>query len=147
MNTMRLSLVSLILLILSSCGLVTLADRPMNDLYCDNFLVYDMCARDVDHDGVVDLVYFPDSLDVIMYRGGAELNVPAELGMHRCAILMDEQLVATTSRVFYVDEETTYLERQDIRGAMLIKYIAYLPGVTACNMRGDQAVAEGEASS
>ncbi len=140
-------MLSVLLLTLASCGLVTLADRPANDLYCDNFLVYDMCAQDLNHDGIVEFVYFPDSMDVFMYRGDAELNIPEELGLHRCAILMDDQLVATTSRVFYIDEETSYLERQDIRGAMLIKYIAHMPGVTACTMRRDQLAAEADASS
>lgn len=53
---------------------------------------------------------------------------------------MDEDLVATTSRVFYIEESTSLLEKTDIRGAMMIKYIAQLPEVTACNMRADAAL-------
>ncbi|MEC8950065.1 MAG: hypothetical protein VYC30_03695, partial [Pseudomonadota bacterium] len=56
-----------------------------------------------------------------------------------CAQLMDEELIATTSRVFYVNEETTYLERQDIRGAMMLKYISYMPRVVTCNLQNEQA--------
>ena len=52
---------------------------------------------------------------------------------------MDEELIATTSRVFYVNEETTYLERQDIRGAMMLKYISYMPRVVTCNLQNAQA--------
>ncbi len=139
----RLILVMFTLLSLSACSLTGIGDRPVSDLYCDRFLVYDMCAQDLDSDGVVEFVYFPDSKDVFMYREGADEIVPIELNMHRCAVLMDESLVATTSRVFYVGDETTFLEKQDIKGAMMIKYIAYMPGVTACNMQRDQADSDG----
>ena len=52
---------------------------------------------------------------------------------------MDEALVATTNRVFEVTDETSYLEKQDIRGAMMIRYFAHLPEITACNLRAEQA--------
>jgi hypothetical protein len=42
--------------------------------------------------------------------------------------------------VFYIEESTSLLEKTDIRGAMMIKYIAQLPEVTACNMRADAAL-------
>jgi len=95
-----------------------------------------MCAQDLDGDGVVEYVYFSDSLDVFMFRDGADQNIPSPHAMHKCAMPMDDDLVATTSRVFNVTDETSYLEKQDIRGAMMIKYIAYMPEVTACNLRG-----------
>ena len=53
--------------------------------------------------------------------------------------MMDEDLVTTTSRLFFINEETSLLEKNDIRGAMLIKYIAYMPDVTACNRRFEEA--------
>jgi len=51
---------------------------------------------------------------------------------------MDEELVATTNRVFGLTDETTFLEKQDIRGAMMVKYLAYLPEITACSLRAKQ---------
>lgn len=112
--------------------------RPVSSLYCDSFMTYDMCARDTNADGVVEFVFFGDTRDIFMYREGAEATFPREFGVHRCAQLMGEGLVATTSRLFYIDEDTTYLERQDIRGAMMIRYIALMPKVTACNMRAEE---------
>ena len=104
-----------------------------------NFLIYDMCARDTNRDGVVDYVYFTDTDEIFMFREGADRRFPEDLLVHECAQMMDEDLVATTSRLLFIDEETGYLERQDIRGAMMIKYIAYMPEVTACNMRNEEA--------
>jgi len=54
---------------------------------------------------------------------------------------MDEDIVATTNRVLYVDESTPFLEKQDIKGAMMVKYVANMPEVTACNLRADQSEA------
>ena len=108
--------------------------RPANALYCDNFMVYGMCARDMNRDGEVDYVYFEESEQAFMYRPGAERLFPRGLDMHPCATPMDEDVVATTSRVFFVDEETTLLEKTDIRGSLMLKYMAALPEITACNL-------------
>lgn len=147
MKSIRLNFLVLISITLAGCQLVDHGVRPVSNLYCDNFLVYDICAQDLNRDGVVELVYFEDSREVFMYRDGADAEIPTGLEMHRCARVMGDDLVATTSRLFFVDETTTYLARTDIRGQMLLKYIAFLPGVTACNMRAMEAVGGGEASS
>jgi hypothetical protein len=139
MRSIRHIIALLFLSLVVACSSIPEGARPVSAEYCDNFLIYDMCARDLSRNGVVDLVYFTDTLEVFMFRPGAENNIPDDLGVHRCVRPMDEELVATTSRLFYIDEETTYLERQDIRGAMLLKYMTYMPEVTACNLRHDRA--------
>ena len=66
----RLSIVLLsllmLMLMLTACGLGTAGVRPTTSLYCDNFLIYRMCARDMDSDGVVEFVYFEASEEVFM---------------------------------------------------------------------------------
>ena len=141
MSRVILRVISLFGLILSlvdcqSIGLVS--TTPTNNVYCDNFLIYEMCAEDMDNDGVVEHVYFADTLEVFLYRKGAKESIPDRLDMHRCIRAMDEGLVATTNRVFGVTDDTAYLEKQDIRGAMMIKYFAHLPEITACNLRAGQ---------
>ena len=98
-----------------------------------------MCAEDLDNDGIVEYVYFADTVEVFLYRQGARDSIPDRLHMHRCIRVMDKGLVETTNRVFEVTNDTSYLEKQDIRGAMMIKYFAYLPEITACNLRAEQA--------
>tara|TARA_B100000427_G_scaffold304093_1_gene289077 strand:- start:426 stop:731 length:306 start_codon:yes stop_codon:yes gene_type:complete len=98
-----------------------------------------MCAEDLDNDGIVEHVYFADTLEVFLFRQGAKDGIPDRLDKHRCIRAMDESLVATTNRVFGITDDTSYLEKQDIRGAMMIKYFAYLPEITACNLRAEQA--------
>ena len=136
----RLGLVASVAL-LAACGSLVSGVRPLNSEYCDNFLIYDMCARDTNRDGIVEVVYFTDTREVFMYHPESEGNYPSDLGLHRCAMPMDEELVATTNRVFYVDDSTTFLEKQDIKGAMMLKYVTNIPEVTACNLRAEQEAA------
>jgi hypothetical protein len=37
---------------------------------------------------------------------------------------------------------SSLLEKTDIRGAMMLKYMTKLPEVTACNMRAEQALTD-----
>jgi len=143
---LRVLVVLSLLVVVSACTLSIFGARPVSSLYCENFLIYDMCSQDLDGDGVVEYVYFEDSRDVFIYRKGTDAEIPTDLVLHPCAQPMDEELIATTSRVFYVNEETTYLEKQDIRGAMMLKYISYIPRVAACNLRNERAESDGSSS-
>ena len=129
-------------MLFASCSGTILGERPVSSLYCDNFMIYDLCARDTNRDGIVDYVFFDDSKEIFMYRDSLPRRLPADIGVHRCVRAMDEALVETTSRMFYIDDSTSLLEKTDIRGALMIKYIAWLPEVTACNMRADAALAD-----
>lgn len=133
-------------LLLASCSGTMLGERPANSLYCDNFLIYELCARDTNRDGIVEYVYFDDSKEIFMFRDRLPRRLPADIGVHRCVRAMDDSLVATTSRLFYIDDSTSFIEKSDIRGSLMIKYIAWMPEVTACNMRADAAEAESLAS-
>ena len=132
------SLLGLILSLVGCNSIRLVSTTPTNNVYCDNFLIYEMCAEDLDNDGIVEYVYFADTVEVFLYRQGARDSIPDRLHMHRCIRVMDEGLVETTNRVFEVTNDTSYLEKQDIRGAMMIKYFAHLPEITACNLRAGQ---------
>ena len=134
-----ISLSGLSLVLIDCSSLRVASTASANNLYCDNFLIYQMCAEDLNNDGIVEYTYFADTLEVFLYRKGTKQSIPDRLSMHRCIRVMDEPLVATTNRVFEVTDDTSYLEKQDIRGAMMIKYFAHLPEITACNLRAEQA--------
>ena len=131
----------MLLTLLAACSSSLDMDSPVVDLYCDNFLIYDMCAQDLNRDGEVELVYFTDTREVFLYRDGALPRIPDELSMHRCAQMMDNAIITNTSRLFYISEETSYLERTNIRSDMMFSYISYIPRVAGCN-ENDQAAAE-----
>ncbi len=131
-------------LILSSCAGDYLGQRPSNSHYCDNFLIYDMCIQDSDRDGIVEFTYFEDSREVFMYREGADKGMPADLSLHRCATMMDDELVEISSRIFYINDDSSLMERTDIRGALMLKYMAWLPDVAACNLRAERQAQEAD---
>lgn len=137
--TIKVFFLALLPFILIGCRTSLEGKGLTSNLYCDNVLVYHVCASDPNNDGVVDYVYFSANEEVFMFsEGGLELK-PKDQPSHRCIKQMEDDLVATTSRLFYLDENSTALEKTDIRGAMMIKYLAYLPEITACNMRAEQA--------
>ncbi len=131
--------VLVLLIVLAGCQYSLEGRGLTNNLYCDRFLIYNMCASDPNRDGVVDFVYFEDSNEVFMYTDRGLTRKPEEQGIHRCAEKMEEELVEITSRLFYVNDDTPALEKTDIRGAMTLRYLAKLPEITACNLRAEQA--------
>jgi hypothetical protein len=137
----KLVTVTLSLLLLAGCSSSVDLNLPVSDFYCDNFLIYDMCAQDLDQDGRVELVYFADTNEVFLYRGGSQSKLPGSLSMHRCAQPMNEEIVRHTSRLFFISDETSYLERSDIRGSLMMSYVGFLPRVAVCNER-TQVVSE-----
>jgi len=142
MTRHKLFIVLLPLLLLASCSSSLDMSRPVSDFYCDNFLIYDMCAQDLDQDGEVELVFFTDTSEVFLYQDGSESKLPGDLSMHRCAQPMNEEILRNTSRLFYISEDTTYLERSDIRGSLMMSYVSFLPRVAGCS-ESQQVVTEG----
>lgn len=125
--------------VLSACQFSADGRGLTNNLYCDNFLIYTMCASDPNRDGIVDFVYFEDTQAVFMFTDKGLARKPMDQPLHRCAEKMEDDLVEITSRLFYVDDSTPTLQKTDIRGAMTIRYLAKLPEITACNLRAEQA--------
>jgi hypothetical protein len=135
----KLLFLALLPFILIGCR-TSLVDKGLtSNLYCDNVLVYHVCASDPNSDGIVDYVYFSANDEVFMFSEGGLKFKPEDQPTHRCVKQMEDDLVATTSRLFYLNENSTALEKTDIRGSMMIKYLAYLPEITACNLRAEKA--------
>ena len=55
------------ILSLAACNSIKLVSTNTN-VYCDNFLAYEMCAEDTENDGIVEYVYFADTLEVFLFR-------------------------------------------------------------------------------
>ncbi|MFM1895311.1 MAG: hypothetical protein RLZZ385_385 [Pseudomonadota bacterium] len=118
---------------LSACLSSPQFQQPVSHLFCDNFLVYDMCAQDTDRDGTVELIYFSDTHDVFLYREGTQHQLPDGLAMHRCALPMDDDIVRNASQLFHIDDRTPYIQRVDIKSALMFSYVGYMPRVSKCN--------------
>lgn len=75
---------------------MALVYRPLKAPYCDTFLVYDICAKDLNRDVVMEYVYFLDDHKVFTYREGTEEVLPKSREMYRCALLWVKSWLAPT---------------------------------------------------
>jgi hypothetical protein len=96
---------------------------------CGSFFVYDMCMTDARGDQRVDYIYFADSKEVFMYSAGASL--PRELPLHRCAMEMQEDVVAQSSSLLY-GENLGLLQEMDVKRKLLLSYMAAKSDVDGC---------------
>ena len=62
------SFLGLVLSLVGCNSIRLVTTTPINNVYCDNFLIYEMCAEDLDNDGIVEHVYFADTFEVFLYR-------------------------------------------------------------------------------
>lgn len=131
---------------LVGCAPQPRTDLPQTDLYCDTYLIYEMCVKDVDRDGLVDLMYFDDTREIFMvsksYKGYRE----AELSDHRCLQLMDQKMQSISSRLLRTTEDTGYLQRMKIQNRLLMAYASYLPVINQCMGQGEVAASGDNAS-
>ena len=58
--------------------------QPLSQQFCDSYFIYNMCARDVDADGEVDLMYFTDTNEIFMLWPDTDIEPIEELSAHRC---------------------------------------------------------------
>ena len=133
MTRYKLLTILLPLFLLASCSSSLDMTRPVSDFYCDNFLIYEMCAQDLNQDGEAELVFFTDTNEIFLYRDGTEPVLPGALSMHRCAQPMNEDILRDTSRLFYISDNTSYLERSDIKGSLMVSYVSFLPRLAGCS--------------
>ena len=109
-----------------------LAIQP-NSEYCDSYLSYPMCAKDVDGNGEVDFMYFNDSMEIFMVMAdylGAEFE---GLTYHECTQEMDESLQRISSELLYITEDTSSLERSAIQARLMLNYSRYIAKVSSCH--------------
>ncbi|MBB3047654.1 hypothetical protein FHR99_001920 [Litorivivens lipolytica] len=145
MTTRGFSLFALLLTaLLAGCASQPQQSLALRTEYCDTYLIYDMCVRDIDADGAVDLMYFADTREIFMLSESAEPELAGEnLDVHRCLQTLGDALRDTSSQLLRPD--IGFLARSRVRSAMLISYTAYLPAINAC-MDKQRVAASGAAA-
>ncbi len=123
----------------AACATQPQTDPPQTGLYCDNYLIYEMCVKDVDRDGLADLMYFDDTREIFMVSNNYKGYREAGLSDHRCQQLMDQKMQAISSGLLRIKEETGFLQRMKIQNSLLMAYASYLPVINECMGQGDVA--------
>lgn len=119
----------------ASTGTVEIPEPP-GRLSCDTILIYEMCVQDVSGDGRVDLMYFSDTMEIFMYREGMENQVTRVLPLHRCAVPMDVSTIEYSSQLLN-SQDLTLVAEMDVKGRLLVSYLAAKPAVDACYAEND----------
>ncbi len=101
-------------------------------LYCDSFMLYTMCAEDLNRDGEVDLFFFEDDDQIFFYRKGYLKNIISSHLFHPCMREMTDDLVRLGSRLFLIKKDGISVNKIAIQTKLMAIYISYLPVINAC---------------
>ncbi len=99
---------------------------------CDSYLILDMCVRDLDGDGTVDMIYFTDTEEIFMYQDGRRELVSREMPFHQCAVPLNEGMQETTNRILQ-RANLSLTEELAITRDLISNYMAAKPTIDACN--------------
>lgn len=106
---------------------------PHREVFCENWLIYDMCVEDIDADGRVDMMYFSDTNEVFFYDVRT-LERTAEIRrVHPCAQAMDQPILDVGSELLQVNDQTPLMSRLAIKRRLMAEQFRYMPRVSACN--------------
>lgn len=108
--------------------------QAQGKIVCDSYLVLDMCVRDLQGDGSVDLIYFSDTNEIFMYQDGMKHEVGQVMPFHRCAVPLDTGMQATTDRILH-RQDMSLGEELSIARELIANYVAAKPEIDACNAR------------
>ncbi len=108
-------------------------NRPrLSLLYCDSFMIYTMCAEDLNKDGEVDLFFFEDDDQIFFYRKGYLKNIISSHLFHPCMREMTEDLVRLGSKLFLIKKDEISVNKIAMQTKLMAIYISYLPAINSC---------------
>lgn len=134
----RFSLPWLVVLVaawLSGCSTAPVSQAPTTahrSTYCDSYLMYDMCVQDVDANGVADLMYFEDTLEVFMVSADFRNTLPNSLSLHRCVQAMDSPLQKTSSQLLAMNADSGVLQKTRLKSQLMLEYMRYYTAINSC---------------
>ena len=125
----------LLTILLSACASSPTPDplNAANTLFCDNYFIYAMCAKDLDGNGEVDIMYFEDTNEVFMAQNTNPQGLPDPFSQHRCMQVMDDSLQKASNALLGLTENSSSIQRTKIKTRMILNYSRYLSTINSCN--------------
>lgn len=111
--------------------------RPVGELRCESFFIYDLCVADLDRNGDVDYMYFDDSREIFMFEPTMRADLARVLPFHPCAIPMSDNNRRYSSQLLYSDS-LSFSQRLSVKAKLAVSYRAAQPAVSACNTVEDE---------
>ena len=122
-----------LVLLFGGCASTPPTDDVAN-LFCDGYFLYVMCAEDIDSDGIADIMFFQDDMQVFMYHDDvAEAVETGDYILHRCALRMDEITREITTGMIAINDDTPLLEELDLKKRLLVRYNQRRHEMDECN--------------
>ena len=122
-------------MLLTACG--GLEEKTTSNgkgkLVCDTWFIYELCAQDYTGDGQLDLLYFDDTKEILMYRMGTRELVQEVLPLHVCARAMEQTTVDAGTKMLYAGPEISFIELLGYKRTLAADYLAAQDEVRACN--------------
>lgn len=100
--------------------------------YCDNYLIYRMCVRDLDQNGDADFMYFADTNEIFMLSPEHNGATFTDYTYHECLQPMDEDLRHASSQLLYINEDSGALAITQLKTRLMLNYTRYLPKINRC---------------
>lgn len=122
--------VTVIAVLCTGCVSTSRHARPPGVHSCESFFIYVLCVTDANSDGSVDYMYFDDTREIFMYDGSPDNHLLSVMPLHRCAIPMDRDSQAVSSRLLY--EDLGLAERLALKGNLIRNYRSAQAAVDAC---------------
>lgn len=101
-------------------------------LYCDSFMIYDMCAQDVDGDREVDFLYFDDTKEIFMITEQYQDQTFPGLIRHKCLQILNDGIRNTSTTILNLPDDASRLRRSQLKSRLLAGYAYYLPTINKC---------------
>lgn len=123
-----------LILLLAGCtaGPFIKDEGTKGKIVCDSYIVLHMCVQDYVGDGVVDMIYFSDSIEIFMYREGMKDIVAPAMPFHQCVVPLSPAMQDISNRILF-REDLSFGEELAIKKDLLFAYLAAKPGIDACN--------------
>ena len=99
---------------------------------CDSYIVLHMCVQDYVGDGIVDLIYFSDTIEIFMYRESQKEVVANVMPFHQCAVPLPDSMQKISNRILF-RENLSFNDELSIKKDLLFAYLEAKPNIDACN--------------
>jgi hypothetical protein len=99
---------------------------------CDSYIVLHMCVQDYVGDGIVDLIYFSDTIEIFMYRESQKEVVANVMPFHQCAVPLPDAMQKISNRILF-RENLSFNDELSIKKDLLFAYLEAKPTIDACN--------------
>lgn len=117
---------------LAGCTMQPVVQYEATNTHCARYLIYDMCAHDVNMDGETDYFFFADDDQIFLLRDGFEAT---DRPLHPCYQVMSAGLQSVANDTLDPKVQNDPTLTRKTKQALLTNYLKLFPTISACQIR------------